>query len=136
MKKLVLFGFAILSNFGISQSYAASQRECLNAIELTKRFEQHSRRAYALYEQDKSEASRCEFLKISRKQLLHGKKTVELCESYEPDLARKMKADIIIGLRRPDSPSNTCNPRSKSDLQAESQCLAAWKASDAKEAIF
>ncbi|WP_210340162.1 hypothetical protein, partial [Microvirga splendida] len=70
MNRLVFFiAFLAVSVFAASYSHAATQQECLKALELGKRFEQDSRKAHAAYKQENSEIARCEFLNKSRRHL-------------------------------------------------------------------
>lgn len=137
MKKSVfIWALMTASFFASHHSYAATQRECLKAIELTKRFEQDSRKAHAAYQQEKSEISRCEFLSKSREHLAQAEETTNICQAYEPELAGKLKADVIVGLKVLDSPINTCNSKTKAELLAEKQCDAARKANNVKDEAF
>ncbi|QRM30523.1 hypothetical protein [Microvirga sp. VF16] len=137
MKNAVLvLACAIASLFATSHPQAATQQECLKAIELTKRFEQEGRKAHAVYQQEKTEISRCEFLSKSRKHLAQAEKTTDMCQVYEPELAGKLKADVVAGLKMLDSPNNTCNSKSRADLLAEKRCMDAQKSASAKNEVF
>jgi hypothetical protein len=136
--KTLVFSIALLAGcLSVApHSHAATERECLKAIELGKRFEQESRAAHAVYQQEKSEISKCEFLGRSRKHLAQIKKAAEICQAYEPELTAKLKADVVSGLKALDSPNNTCNSKSKADLLAEKRCMDAQKTTKAKNEIF
>jgi hypothetical protein len=136
--KTLLFSVVLLAGcLAVApHSYAATERECLKAIELGKRFEQESRIAHEAYQQEKTEISKCEFLSKSRKHLTQTKKTAEICQAYEPELAAKLKADVVSGLKALDSPNNTCRSKSKADLLAEKRCMDAQKSASAKNEIF
>lgn len=136
--KTLVFSIALLAgSLSVAPySHAATERECLKAIELGKRFEQESRAAHAVYQQEKTEISKCEFLGRSRKHLTQIKRTAETCQAYEPELAAKLKADVVSGLKELDSPNNTCNSKSKADLLAEKRCMDSQKSASAKNEVF
>ncbi|MGO4525534.1 hypothetical protein AB4097_11805 [Microvirga sp. 2MCAF35] len=137
MKTTVLFSaFVTAFLLAASHSQAATQRECLKAIELTKRFEQDSRKAHAVYQQERSEISKCAFLSKSRKHLTQAEKTADICQAYEPDLTGEMKTELVAGLKALDSPNNTCNTKSRTDLLAEKRCTDAQKSLRAKNETF
>jgi hypothetical protein len=136
--KTLVFSLALLAGHlsVASHSHAATEQECLKALALGKRLEQESRAAHAVYQQEKTEISRCAFLGKSRKHLTQTKKTAEICQAYEPELTAKLKADIVSGLKALDSPNNTCNSKSKADLLAEKRCMDAQNTTKAKNEIF
>jgi len=135
MKKSIFFIVPVATMLP-GTPHASSQPACLKAIETAKRFEQANRAANALYQQEKSETSRCAFLNKSREHLKQVARAAEICKAHEPELAEKLRADSVAGLRTLDSPSNTCNPKSKADLLAEKRCEDAQGAFRVKNDLF
>lgn len=137
MRKSTFFAvFLAAALHGASPLYASTQVECLKAIETARRFEQANKAAHAVYQQEKSEASRCAFLSKSREHMNQAARAAEICRAHEPELAEKLKADATAGLKTLASSRNTCNPKSKADLSAEKQCDDAQTAFRAKNDIF
>ncbi len=136
MKKSAFVVFLFGSVFAVSQAHAATQRECLQSIETTKRFERDNRNANAVYKREQTELARCEFLSKSKRYFAQAEKTAGLCQAYEPELAAKLRSDAAAGIQILDSSRNTCNSKSKADLSAEKRCLDTQKATNSKNEIF
>ncbi|AWM86660.1 hypothetical protein [Microvirga sp. 17 mud 1-3] len=66
------------------------ETRCLSLIEATKSAEQEARGQHAIYQQDKTEAHRCAYL---RKALVHFdtmKKMGKACMAFQPELAKQV----------------------------------------------
>ncbi|WP_230532702.1 hypothetical protein [Microvirga roseola] len=133
-KSAVFLISATAAFFGAVQTQAATQRECLNEINLGKRYADERQQAFALFQKDKSESLRCEFLAKSRMYISQAEKAADACHEHEPGLADKLRADAASILKESDSPKYQC--KSKAQLQAEKLCLAAREATNARDAVF
>ncbi|MBF9197080.1 hypothetical protein [Microvirga terrestris] len=137
MRKAAIFLILITATFcGAVPSEAATQRECLKALNLGKRYEEERKQAFALFQRGRSEGLRCDFLVKSRRYVSQAEKAANACHEHEPNLAEKLKADAASTLKELDSAKYECRPKSKAELQAEKRCLAAREATNAKDAVF
>lgn len=118
-----LFASALMMAAG-ANAQAATQAECWKAIEQLKQHGVAVDQAIARQKANRTEASRCEMLAVTRKQVLQKIETSRVCGEFAPqnvaaDIARaKAELDTL------DSPDLKCNA-AKPNLtakQAEQKC--------------
>jgi hypothetical protein len=84
-----------------SQVLAATPQEarCLSLLDVSKQAEAKSRAAHALWQSQKTEANRCDFLRATKSQFHAVKTAGEACAAFQPEETRKAVADANEGLR-------------------------------------
>ena len=112
-----LFASALMMAAG-ANAQAATQAECWKAIEQLKQHGVAVDQAIARQKANRTEASRCEMLAVTRKQVLQKIETSRVCGEFAPqnvaaDIARaKAELDTL------NSPDLKCNAaKSKSDSE-------------------
>jgi hypothetical protein len=121
---------------GAVHAQAATQRECLKEINLGKDYEEERKQAFAVFQRERSEKLRCDFLAKTSRYVSQVAKAASTCQAHEPELAKKLKSDAASASEELNSSKYKCNLRSKAELQAEKRCLSAREATNAKDPVF